>query len=212
LWLLYSWVLVVIIFMGISDYSIHGYWWLFYSWLFVAIIFMAIGGYLIHGYLWLFYSWLFDALLSSLLNYGIIELGGAPDFQHYKRVEGRARSPGIRLGRGTRLSSLNLHPKPTTRGLVSIREHPWVLGQATGTLTHLIHHGPDSGEATTFPHIVFSALLPREPHPNGSFSRDSQVGVPKLSRVGVLELWELISPDCRVWSRRGLNQSCSSLQ
>jgi len=76
-----------------------------------------------------------------------------------KGVKGRARSFGIRLGRGTRLSSLNLHPKPTTKGLVRIREHLWVLGQAIGTLTHLTHHGPDSGEATTFPHIVFFALL-----------------------------------------------------
>jgi hypothetical protein len=46
-------------------------------------------------------------------------------------------------------------------------------------------------------------------------------GTPKLesrncpgleSRVGVPGLWELISPDCRVRSRRGLNQSCSSPQ
>ncbi len=47
-------------------------------------------------------------------------------------------------------------------------------------------------------------------HPNGYFSRDSRVGVPKLSRVGVPELWTPISPDCRVWSQRGLKQSCSS--
>jgi len=52
-----------------------------------------------------------------------------------------------------------LHPKPTTRRLIHIREHPWVLGQTTGTWTHLTHHGPDSGEATTFPHIVFSVAL-----------------------------------------------------
>jgi len=32
-----------------------------------------------------------------------------------------------------------------------------VLGLATGTWTHKTHHGPDLGEATTFPHIVFSA-------------------------------------------------------
>jgi hypothetical protein len=76
-----------------------------------------------------------------------------------KGIEGRAKSPGIRLGRGTRLFCLNLHPKPTTRGLISIREHPWVLGQATGTLTHLTHHGPDSRETTTFPHIVYFAAL-----------------------------------------------------
>jgi len=28
-----------------------------------------------------------------------------------------------------------------------------------GTWIHLTHHGPDSGEATTFPHIIFSATL-----------------------------------------------------
>jgi len=87
------------------------------------------------------------------------DLRGAPDFQHLRGVEGRARSPGIRLGRWTRRSSTNLNPKPTTRGLVHIREHPWVLGQATGTFTHKTHHGPDSGEATTFPHIVYSVAL-----------------------------------------------------
>jgi len=87
------------------------------------------------------------------------DLEGAPNFQHYRGVEGHARSPGIRLGRGTRRSSLNLHPKQTTKWLIHIREHPWVLGQTTGTLTHKTHHDPDSGEASTFPHIVFSATL-----------------------------------------------------
>ncbi len=38
--------------------------------------------------------------------------------------------------------------------------HPFGVGTSHGRpWTHLIHHGPDSGEATTFPHIVFSALL-----------------------------------------------------
>jgi hypothetical protein len=32
---------------------------------------------------------------------------------------------------------------------------------------------------------------------------------PKTVPVGVLGLWEFITPDCRVWSGRGLNQSCS---
>jgi len=107
---------------------------------------------------------------------------GTPDFQHYRGVEGRARSPEIRLGRRTSISSLNLHPKPTTRGLVHIPGHPWVLGQATGTLDHKTHHGPNSGEATTFPHIVFSATLHWSYIQMAFFSRDSQVGVPKLSR------------------------------
>jgi hypothetical protein len=82
-----------------------------------------------------------------------------------------------------------------------------------GTLTHKTHHGPDSGEATTFPHIVFSAT------PRGSYIQMALFpGTPKLESrncpetvlVGVPGLWELITPDCRVWLRRGLNQSCSA--
>jgi hypothetical protein len=137
---------------------------------------------------------------------------GAPDFQHYKGVEGRARSPGIRLGRGTRRSSLTLHPKQTTKWLVHIREHPWVLGQATGTLDHKIHHGPNSGGVTTIFPIVFSVPLHRTCTRMALFP-----GTPKLESrncpetvpVGVLGLWELITPDCKVWSRPSLNQTCS---
>jgi hypothetical protein len=138
---------------------------------------------------------------------------GAPDFQHYRGVEGRVRSPGIRLGRGTRRSSLNLHPKQTPKWLVHIQEHPWVLGHTTGTLDHKTHHGSNSGEATTFPHIVFSATL------RGDYIQMALFpGTPKLESrncpetipVGVPGLWTLITPDCRDWSRRGLNQSCSS--
>jgi len=46
--------------------------------------------------------------------------------------------------------------------------------------------------------------------PNGSFSRDSQVGVLKLSRIGVPGLWTAIAPRPKLGSGRGLNQSCSS--
>jgi hypothetical protein len=140
-------------------------------------------------------------------------LGARSRLLALKGVKGRARSLGIRLGRGTRLSCLNLHPKTNHKRLVSIREHPWVLGQAMGILTHKTHHGPDSGEATTFPHIIYSAAL-RE----GYIQMALFPGTPKLESrncpetvlVGVLGLWDLITPDCRVRSRRGLNQSCSS--
>ncbi len=33
---------------------------------------------------------------------------------------------------------------------------------------------------------------------------------PEIVPAGLLELWTVITPDCRVGSRRGLNQSCSS--
>jgi hypothetical protein len=143
---------------------------------------------------------------------GIGTRKGAPNFQHYKGVEGRARSPGVRLGRRTSRSSLILHLKQTTKWLAYIREHPWVLGQATSTLDHKTHHGPDLGEATTFPHIVFSV-----PHFGDYIQMALFPGTPKLESrncpeivpVGVPRLWELITPDCKVWSQQSLNQSCS---
>jgi len=141
---------------------------------------------------------------------------GAPDFQHYKGVEGRARSPGIKLGRGTNRSSLNLHPQTNHTGLVS---HS---GTPLGVETSHGHFGPQDsprprlGGNHHLPPYSILCNAPLRLHPNGSFSRDSQVGVPKLSRncpeivpSGVPGLWELITPDCQVRSRRGLNQSCS---
>jgi hypothetical protein len=73
----------------------------------------------------------------------------------------------------------------------------------------MTHHGPDSGEATTFPLIVFSAT------PHGGyiqmafFSRDSQCGVPKLSRFGLPRLWAFITSRSELGTGRGLSQSCS---
>jgi hypothetical protein len=131
---------------------------------------------------------------------GIRTRKGALDFQHYRGVEGRARSPGIRLGRGTRRSSLILHPKQTTKWLVHIWEHPWVLGQATGILDYKTHHDPDSGEATTFPHIVFSATLYRSYIQMALFPGTPKLesrNCPEIVPVRVLGLWELITPNCR---------------
>jgi hypothetical protein len=77
-----------------------------------------------------------------------------------KGVEGRAGAPGLGLGIVTSLIHLlELASKPTTKWLVRILEH---LGAKTshGQLwTHKTHHGPDLGEATTFPHIVLSMPL-----------------------------------------------------
>jgi hypothetical protein len=116
----------------------------------------------------------------------------APDFQHYKGVEGYARSLGIRLGRGTSTSSLILHPKQTTKWLVYIREHLWVLGQATGTLDHKTHHGPDLRGATTILPIVFSVPLRRTCTRMALFPGTPKLqsrNCPEIVPVGVPGLW-----------------------
>jgi hypothetical protein len=75
--------------------------------------------------------------------------------------EARAGSSGIRLGRGSSYLVIRSCIQIQPRGLVHILEHFWCWDKSQATHIHLIHHGPDSGEATTFLHIVFTALLRR---------------------------------------------------
>jgi len=58
--------------------------------------------------------------------------------------------------------------------------------------------------------ILYSS--PSRLHPNGLFFQDSQVGVPKESRVGVPGLWTATTPRPELGSRRVPNQSFSSRQ
>ncbi len=67
--------------------------------------------------------------------------------------------------------------------LIHIPGHPWVLGLAIGTSDHKTHHGPDLGEATTFPHIVYSAAR------GGGYIQMAQIpGTPKLESRNCLEI------------------------
>jgi hypothetical protein len=69
---------------------------------------------------------------------------------------------------------------------------------------------PWLGGSHHLPPYSILCVTPWEPHPNGSFSRDSQIGVPKLSRVGLSGLWTLTTPSSDLRLEWGLNQSCSS--
>jgi hypothetical protein len=99
--------------------------------------------------------------------------------------------------------------KTNHKRLVWHSGHPWVLGLATCTWTHKIHHGPDSGVSHHLTPYSILCVTPWRGHSNGFLSRDSQSGVPKLSRVGVPRLWTNITSRPNLRSGRGLNQSCS---
>jgi hypothetical protein len=75
---------------------------------------------------------------------------------------------------------------------------------------HNTHHDPNSGEATTFPPYSTLYVIPPHLHSNDIFSRDSQGGVPKLSRFGLSGLWQLITPCLDLRLGWGLKQTCSS--
>ncbi len=133
-----------------------------------------------------------------------------PDFQHYNEVKGRARSPKIRLGRGIRCISLESASKTNHKRGSSHSGTPLSVGTSHEHFDTFDSPRPGLGGSHHLPPYSILCNFSRKLHPNDSFSQDSQGGVPKLSRVGVPGLWELISPNCKVRLEQGLNQSCSS--
>jgi hypothetical protein len=94
-----------------------------------------------------------------------------------------------------------LRPKPITSWLQLIL-HPFGVGTS---------HGPGLGGSHHLPPYSILCVTLRRLHPNGTFSRDSQRGVPKLSRFGLPGLWASITSCSDLWLGWGLKQSCSSL-
>jgi len=137
-------------------------------------------------------------------------LGHAPSFQHYRGWEGHAGSSKIRLGRGTSLLNYSvLHPNLTNKLVITHSTHFQCWGKPRATLDSLDSPRPGLGGSHHLP--PYSILYSSSPHlhPNGSFSQDSQSGVPKLSWFGLPGLWALIASRPKLGSGRGLNQSCS---
>jgi hypothetical protein len=77
------------------------------------------------------------------------------------------------------------------------------------TRTHKTHHGPDLGEATTFPPYNILCVWPQGQHLNVILFRDSQVGVPKFPKLGLLWLWRPITLCVDFRLRWGLKQNCN---
>jgi hypothetical protein len=69
---------------------------------------------------------------------------------------------------------------------------------------------PGLGGSHHLPPYSILCSSARRLHRNGSFSWDSQSGVPKLSWFGLPRLWTFITSRPKLGSGWGLNQSCSS--
>jgi hypothetical protein len=99
-----------------------------------------------------------------------------------RRGRGACWGSEIRLGRGTSYSLTRTCIPPTNKLVSSHFGTPLVLGQATGNFGSLDSPRPRLGGSHHLPPYSILCTTPRGPHPNGLLSRDSQVGVPKLSR------------------------------
>jgi hypothetical protein len=128
-----------------------------------------------------------------------------------KGVRGACWKLQDRLGRRTSLLTYTvLHPNPTHKWVRTHSVPFWCWDKPQTNLDSLDSPRPGLEGSHHLPpySILFSS--PLHLHPNGSFSRDSQSGVPKLSRFGLPGLWTLITPSPKLGLGRGLNQSCSS--
>jgi hypothetical protein len=84
-----------------------------------------------------------------------------------------------------------------------------VLGRVTGNTDTQDSPRPGLGGSHHLPPYSILCSSPRKLHPNGYFSRDSRVGVPKSRQMGFPGLWSPITLRADLGSQCSLKQSCS---
>jgi len=116
-----------------------------------------------------------------------------------------------RLGRRTSLLNCTvLHPNPTHKWVRTHSARFWCWDKPRVNLDSFDSPWPGFEGSHHLPPYSILCSSPRDLHPNGSFSRDSQSVVLKLSWFGLLGLWTLITPRPKLRLGQGLNQSFSS--
>jgi hypothetical protein len=126
---------------------------------------------------------------------------------------GHAESSGIRLGRGTiYLVTWSCIQNQPTSWLVHIRNTLGVENKPRATLDSLDSPWPELGGSHHLSPYSILCVTPPHLHPNGSFSRDSQSGVLKLSRFGLPGLWAFITSCSDLRLGWGLKQTCNFLR
>jgi hypothetical protein len=84
-----------------------------------------------------------------------------------------------------------------------------VLKRATGNSDSQDSPRPRLGGSHHLPPYNILCASPQGPHPNGILSRDSQMGVPKLPKLRLPQLWGPITLRANLWLGWGLKQSFS---
>jgi hypothetical protein len=87
-----------------------------------------------------------------------------------------------------------------------------VLGPTTGNSDSQDSPWPGLGGSHHLPPYSILCASPGGPHPNSILSQDSQVGVPKLPKLGLPWLWGPITFRVDLALRWGLKQSCNPCQ
>ncbi len=144
-----------------------------------------------------------------MLNCEKLELEGRSQLPALKGVRGACQKSRVKLKRETIIISNESTSKTNHKKVSSHLRTPLGVGTSHRHLDSLDSPQPGLGESHHLPPYSILCVRSQRLHPNGTFSRDSQSGVSKLSRFGLLGLWATITsrPDLRLG--RGLNQTCS---
>jgi hypothetical protein len=98
---------------------------------------------------------------------------------------------------GTRTSDkwVNYSYKPIeTKKLVSAwLEHFWCMDEPRPYMDSQNSPQPELGGSHRFPPYIILCAWPQGLHPNVILHQDSQVGIPKFLKLGLLQLWKTIT-------------------
>jgi hypothetical protein len=114
------------------------------------------------------------------------------------------------LGRVASKSITHMDPhKPNNKLVSAWLEHFWCTDEPRANTNSQNSPQPKLGGSHHFPPYSILCVWPRSQHPNVILSRDSQVRVPKFSKLGLLRLWKRITLCENLLLRWGLKQSCN---
>jgi hypothetical protein len=103
-----------------------------------------------------------------------------------------------------------MYPKPTNKLVKTHSAHFCCWDKPWATLVSLDSPQPELGGSHHLRPYSILCVSPPHLHPNGIFSRDSQNGVPKLSRFGLPRFWAFITFRSDLRLGQGLKKICSS--
>jgi len=120
-------------------------------------------------------------------------------YLHFKTFSMTPRTPQCEVFWALLLSSKHSgvpeDSKPPTFPSVGLHPHTWPKWGCDTQANSDSQDSPQPGLRGSHHLPLYSILcaFPRGPHPNGFLSWDSQVGVPKLPKLGLSQLWGLIT-------------------
>jgi len=107
---------------------------------------------------------------------------------------------------------MRTYTNQTTKLVSAKLEHFWCTYEPRANMNSQDSPRPGLGGSHHLPPYSILCAWPWDQHSNVILSWDSQVGVPKFPKLGLLRLWGPITLCVDLWLRWGLKKSCNPHQ